>query len=286
MHPYDEEKTSFITEVANFCYKVMSFGLKNAEVTYQRLMDKVFEKQMGRNIEIYVDDMVVKSNSMTEHITDLGEIFAELCKHNMRLNPEKCIEAIPLKEVEQKDVIDFVEDHIITRFGIPQTITTDQGTAFTGQKVAQYVESQGIKLVILTPYYAQANGQVEAANKVVIGLIKKTLRPDTSDILGSFLVAKGQCKFLIVALDLFTKWIEAEPLANISVHQVQRKNIITRFGIPSNLVTDNGLQFTDQKLNKFLTGLGIQHKVTSVEHPQTNGQAESANKVILTELKK
>nr|KYP34315.1 Retrovirus-related Pol polyprotein from transposon 412 family [Cajanus cajan] len=110
-----------------------------------------------------------------------------------------------------------------------------------------------------------------------------------ADILGPFPVAKGQCKFLIVAVDLFTKWIEAEPLACISAHQVQKflwKNVITRFGVPHTLVTDNGLQFTDRKLNEFLVGLGIQHKVTSVEHPQMNGQAESANKVILTELKK
>lgn len=90
-------------------------------------------------------------------------------------------------------------------------------------------------------------------------------------------------------MDLFTKWIEAEPLASISALQVQKflwRNIITRFGVPHTLVTDNGLQFTDRKLNEFLAGLGIQHKFTSVEHPQTNGQAESANKVILAELKK
>nr|KYP44032.1 Retrovirus-related Pol polyprotein from transposon 17.6 [Cajanus cajan] len=90
MHPSDEEKTTFITENTNFCYRVMPFGLKNAGATYQRLMEKVFQGQIGRNIEIYVDDMVVKSNSLTKHITDLAEIFGELRKHNMRLNPEKC----------------------------------------------------------------------------------------------------------------------------------------------------------------------------------------------------
>nr|KYP71441.1 Transposon Ty3-I Gag-Pol polyprotein [Cajanus cajan] len=57
MHPTDEEKTVFITKNANFCYKDMPFGLKNAGATYQRLMDKVFQGQIGRNIEIYVDDM-------------------------------------------------------------------------------------------------------------------------------------------------------------------------------------------------------------------------------------
>nr|KYP40321.1 Transposon Ty3-I Gag-Pol polyprotein [Cajanus cajan] len=90
MHPVDEEKTAFITENANFCYKVMLFGLKNVGATYQRLMDKVFQGQIGRNIEIYVDDMVVKSNSVADHLADLAEIFDELRKHNMRLNPEKC----------------------------------------------------------------------------------------------------------------------------------------------------------------------------------------------------
>nr|KYP75017.1 Retrovirus-related Pol polyprotein from transposon 17.6 [Cajanus cajan] len=90
MHTADEEKTAFITENANFCYKVMLFGLKNVGATYQRLMDKVFEGQIGRNIEIYVDNMVVKSNSVPDHLADLAEIFGELRKHNMRLNPEKC----------------------------------------------------------------------------------------------------------------------------------------------------------------------------------------------------
>nr|KYP75181.1 Retrovirus-related Pol polyprotein from transposon 17.6 [Cajanus cajan] len=113
--------------------------------------------------------------------------------------------------------------------------------------------------------------------------------PWGADILGPFPIAKGQCKLLIVAVDLFTKWIEAEPLACISALQVQKflwRNVITRFGVPHTLVTDNGLQFTDRKLNEFLAGLGVQHKFTSVEHPQTNGQAELANKVILVELKK
>jgi hypothetical protein len=61
MHPGDEEKTAFMTDRANFCYKVMPFGLKNAGATYQRLMDKVFKNEIGKTIEVYVDDMVVKS---------------------------------------------------------------------------------------------------------------------------------------------------------------------------------------------------------------------------------
>ena len=78
MHPSDEEKTAFITEDANYCYQVMPFGLKNAGATYQRLMDKVFRNQIGRNVEVYVDDMVVKSQSIDQHAADLAEVLAQV----------------------------------------------------------------------------------------------------------------------------------------------------------------------------------------------------------------
>ena len=64
MHAPDEEKIAFITEDANFCYRIMPFGLKNASATYQRLMDRIFKQQIGRNVKVYVDDMVVKSHSV------------------------------------------------------------------------------------------------------------------------------------------------------------------------------------------------------------------------------
>lgn len=66
---------TFITESTNYCYKVMSFGLKNVEATYQYLMDKVFEPQIGRNIEVYVDDVIIKSNDLLTHIKDLEKAF-------------------------------------------------------------------------------------------------------------------------------------------------------------------------------------------------------------------
>ena len=87
----------------------------------------------------------------------------------------KWVEAIPLPNVDQEDVIEFIQKHIIYRFGIPETITTDQGSVFTGRKMQEFSKEMGFKLLTSTPYYAQANGQVEAANKVVIGLIKKSM---------------------------------------------------------------------------------------------------------------
>ena len=68
----------------------MPFGLKNARSTYQRMMTKMFELQLGRNIEVYIDDMVVKSKVVSKHVEDLTSIFGILRKHKLRLNASKC----------------------------------------------------------------------------------------------------------------------------------------------------------------------------------------------------
>uniref|UniRef100_A0A2N9F9R7 Uncharacterized protein n=1 Tax=Fagus sylvatica TaxID=28930 RepID=A0A2N9F9R7_FAGSY len=86
----DQEKTSFITSRGLFCYKVMPFGLKNAGATYQRLMNRMFHDQIGRNVEVYVDDMLVKSKEEDGHLDDLRETFQTLRKYQMKLNPSKC----------------------------------------------------------------------------------------------------------------------------------------------------------------------------------------------------
>ena len=86
----NQEKTSFVTPVGNYHYKVMPFGLKNAGSTYQRMMTKMFEVQMGKNIEVYIDDIVVKSKMESKHIGDLTNIFQILRGHQLRLNASKC----------------------------------------------------------------------------------------------------------------------------------------------------------------------------------------------------
>ena len=86
----NQEKTSFITPIGNYHYKVMPFGLKNAGSTYQRMITKMFEAQMGKNIEVYIDDMVVKSKIVSKHIGDLTNIFKILRGHKLRLNASKC----------------------------------------------------------------------------------------------------------------------------------------------------------------------------------------------------
>ena len=86
----DQEKTDFITPIRNYHYKVMPFNLKNAGSTCQRMMTRIFEPQLGKSIEVYIDDMVVKSKVVSEHVRDLENIFEILRKHKLYLNASKC----------------------------------------------------------------------------------------------------------------------------------------------------------------------------------------------------
>ena len=88
--PDDQEKTSFVTAQGTYCYRVMPFGLKNARATCQRLVNRMFQKQIGATMEVYIDDMLVKSTSAGLHIAHLSEAFQILRNYNMKLNPAKC----------------------------------------------------------------------------------------------------------------------------------------------------------------------------------------------------
>jgi hypothetical protein len=87
----------------------------------------------------------------------------------------KWVEVIPLKKVTSKNMVEFVKEHIIYKFGISQTITTDQGTQFTSSEFSDFADSMGIKLLNSSPYYAPANGQAEASNKIMIKIIQKKI---------------------------------------------------------------------------------------------------------------
>jgi hypothetical protein len=96
MEEADQEKNAFITDRGLYCYKMMPFVLKNAGATYQRLVNRMFQNQIGRNVEVYVDDLLVKSIRATRHIKDLWETFRTLREYSMKLNPNGWQEGLRL----------------------------------------------------------------------------------------------------------------------------------------------------------------------------------------------
>ena len=94
----DQEKIVFVTLTRNYHYKVMPFGLKNAWATYQRMMTRIFEHQLRKNIEIYIDNMLVKSKVKSDHVNDLENIFDILRMYKLRLNASKCSFGVELEK--------------------------------------------------------------------------------------------------------------------------------------------------------------------------------------------
>jgi hypothetical protein len=86
----DEEKIAFITPYGVFCYQVMPFGLKNTGATYQRMMQNYLGSQIGRNIQVYIDDVVIATRKEDSLISDLVENFDNLNRYKLKLNPTKC----------------------------------------------------------------------------------------------------------------------------------------------------------------------------------------------------
>ncbi|CAL9028694.1 unnamed protein product [Prunus brigantina] len=243
----DIHKTAFMCpgHIGAFEYTVMPFGLRNAGATYQRAMNSVFHDMIGHSLEVYIDDVVIKSPEEGNHISNLKRAFQRMRQHKLKMNPKKysmlvlkqiageykClspslavylvaarnlltefreatwehipreenfaanelaqlatgiqmpedyyftkwVEAKPVKSTTSQEIITFIEEQIIQRFGIPESITTDRGSSFISRDMLDMAETFKFKLLQSTPYYAQANGQAESSNKVIINIIRKML---------------------------------------------------------------------------------------------------------------
>ncbi|XP_072087192.1 uncharacterized protein [Arachis hypogaea] len=423
MHPSDQDKTAFITEYGNYCYN--------------RLMNKVFEQQIGRNIEVYIDDMVAKTKVGHSHTEDLAEIFGQIRAYKMRLNPEKCafgvlggkflgfiltsrgIEANPekcqaildmnsptnIKEVQRltgrlaalsrflpclaaksfsffrclrknttfqwdenceiafKSLKQFlskppvlqkpnigeplylylsVTDIAVSSVLVAEKERTQQPVYFVSKSLQnaelRYLRLEKLAYALvfsarrLRPYFqshtiyvktSQPLRQVLAKPELVGILIKWSIELSEFDIqyqprgsVKSQYLADFVVEFTGPSPDIEdASWVlfvdgasnphgsgagilleNAEGVViehslrfsfKASNNQAEYETLLARlrFGIPRHIITDNGRQFTDHNFKTFLQNLKIKQHFSSVEHPQSNGLAEAANKVILQALR-
>ena len=106
--------------------------------------------------------------------------------------------------------------------------------------------------------------------------------------MGPFLLGKKKLRFLIVAIDYFIKWVEAEPVTTITDAKITSfvwKNIICKFGVPHVIISDNGKQFDNPKFQKFCQDLGVKNHYSSPRHPQANTQKKVTNRSLLKIIK-
>ncbi|XP_071741339.1 uncharacterized protein [Rutidosis leptorrhynchoides] len=162
----DEDKTAFHTSQGIYCYTKMTFGLKNAGATSQRVIDEAFKSQIGRNLEAYVDDLVIKSITEQGLLDDRLEMFASLRKINMKLNPLKC----SFGEEEGKFL-----GHIITERGIranPKKIEAIE--SMPSPRNNKEVQSLTGKLIALTRFLSQSAEQSLPFSGTLKNFLKKT----------------------------------------------------------------------------------------------------------------
>ncbi|GJR42249.1 reverse transcriptase domain-containing protein [Tanacetum coccineum] len=157
----DEDKTAFYAREGVFCYKKTPFGLKNAGATYQWLVDKVFGHQIGRNLEDYIDDMVIKSTSEKEMLKDIQETFERFQSINMKLNPKKCSFG-----VEEGPFL----GHLITKQGIKANPSKVKAVIDLDQpRTPKYIQSLNGKLAALSRFLSKGAERYLAFFKVLKG---------------------------------------------------------------------------------------------------------------------
>ncbi|GJZ21366.1 reverse transcriptase domain-containing protein [Tanacetum coccineum] len=143
----DKDKTTFFAGKEEFCYRKMPFRLKNAGATYQRLVDMVFGDQIRRNLEAYVNDMVIKSTSEEDILHDIQETFDTFRSVNMKLNPKKCS-----FDVEEGLFL----GHLITKQGIrAKPLKVKEVTNLESPRMLKEIQSLNGKLAALTRFLSK-----------------------------------------------------------------------------------------------------------------------------------
>ncbi|XP_022014324.1 uncharacterized protein K02A2.6-like [Helianthus annuus] len=421
MKEEDEEKTTFHTDKEIFCYQKMPFGLKNVGATYQRLVDKAFASQIGKNMEAYVDDLTTNNEAEYEALiaglrlakemkVQKLEVFTDSLLVSSQVNEsyiakepnmkrykeeskelmdtfQTCsIKQIPrsqnkkadalsklasltfahltkkvLVEVLKAPSIDELEVQDVIIDEDPNWMTPMKKFLKNGELPSDQTEAERVKIkarqyvlqsetlykkgylapllrcvgpeksqYLIKEIHEGICGAHFGARSVVAKLMnlgyfwpsmhrdaaeqlkkcdvcqihapvpkspKHDLVPITSawpfykwgmDIVGPFPPSKGGVKFLLVAIDYFTKWPEVKPLAKITGKQVIDfvwENIICRYGLPGVLVTDNGKQFAEKPFSIWCKEYRINQVFSSVAYPQSNGQVERTNRSIVEGIK-
>ncbi|XP_040361830.1 uncharacterized protein LOC121049226 [Rosa chinensis] len=203
MNQANEEHTTFTTDKGLYCYQVMPFGLKNASATYQRLVNSMFEEVIGTIMEVYVDDMLVKSLTSEDHVTNLSIVFTIILRNGMRLNPQKCIFGVEvgkflrLLKTQHVEVIAWTAEHEAAFLSLKAYLSEYSvyyaGKGYTGAE-SRYPDIEKIALALLLSahklrHYFQAHSITVFTNHPLRKVLQK---PETSGRLIKWAIKLGE----------------------------------------------------------------------------------------------
>ncbi|KAL5558903.1 hypothetical protein UlMin_035114 [Ulmus minor] len=289
MHQPDQEHTAFITDQGLYCYKVMPFGLKNAGIprnentnadTLARLATGLEDSLLKMiPLEILDEPSINKrqqGDAISEKPTWMDPIMAYL--RDGTLPPDK-FEARRLRYRSARYYLDKDKLHKRSFSSPSLTCLNEDQAKYVLQEVHEGVCGN------------HSGGRALAHKVLRQGYYWPTIQADSLAFVQKCdkCQSRGQLKYAVVAIDYYTKWVEAEALAKITEQNVTNfiwKHIICRFRIPRELVSDHDTQFENEKLRSICRNLGITKIFSSPAHPKSNGQVEAVNKTIKYTLKK
>nr|GEU87442.1 reverse transcriptase domain-containing protein [Tanacetum cinerariifolium] len=272
----DEEKSAFITSQGIFCYTKMPFGLRNVGATYQRLVDNAFHKQIGRNMEVYVDDLVTKIHTEDEIVRDMEKTFKTLRKSNMKLNPKNDFHWTTKAEEAFKQMKQLIaelpmlttpmekEELIVYLAATKETVSAVLMTEREAKQMPIYFVSRALRgpelnytsmknFIVKRPEEDSPDTLMEEAGELPEPWILFTDGSSCTDGSGAGLILKNP------------EGVEFTYALRFG------------FGLLGEIILDNGKQFRDDPFKDWCEKICIRQHFASVKHPQTNGLVERAN---------
>ncbi|GJY25057.1 reverse transcriptase domain-containing protein [Tanacetum coccineum] len=280
--PQDQEKTTFTCPYGTFAYRRMPFGLCNAPGTFQRCMMAIFHDMIENTMEVFIDDFSVFEDSFDSCLYNLEKMLKRCEDTNLVLNWEKCHfmckEGIVLGHKISKSGIEVDRAKVdVIRLNDSSPTNRNRPMTHLLEKETPFVFSKDC----IDAFETLKKKLTEAPILVVPDWnLPFELMCDASDFAIGPLTSSHGNKYILVAVDYLSKWVDAHALPTNDSRVVVKilKSLFARFRTPKAIISDRVTHFCNDQFAKVMSKYWVTHRLATAYHPQTSGQVEVSNR--------